>query len=62
MLGVSPDGLDRHGAFRTKYGLTFDLLSGREKYGHFTVNQRSYQSAENAAQRATERGADRAQY
>jgi peroxiredoxin Q/BCP len=31
VLGVSPDGAEKHVAFRTKYGLTFDLLSDPEK-------------------------------
>ena len=31
VLGVSPDGADKHVAFRKKYGLTFDLLSDPEK-------------------------------
>jgi peroxiredoxin Q/BCP len=31
VLGVSPDGAEKHVAFRTKYKLTFDLLSDPEK-------------------------------
>jgi peroxiredoxin Q/BCP len=31
VLGVSPDSAEKHVAFRTKYGLTFDLLSDPEK-------------------------------
>ena len=31
VLGVSPDGAEKHVAFRKKYGLTFDLLSDPEK-------------------------------
>ena len=31
VLGVSPDGAAKHVAFRTKYALTFDLLSDPEK-------------------------------
>jgi peroxiredoxin Q/BCP len=31
VLGVSPDGAEKHVAFRTKYALTFDLLSDPEK-------------------------------
>jgi peroxiredoxin Q/BCP len=31
VIGVSPDNADQHVAFRTKYGLTFDLLSDPEK-------------------------------
>jgi thioredoxin-dependent peroxiredoxin len=31
VLGVSPDNAEKHVAFRTKYGLTFDLLSDPEK-------------------------------
>jgi peroxiredoxin Q/BCP len=31
VVGVSPDGADKHVAFRTKYGLKFDLLSDPEK-------------------------------
>src|SRR5271156_576678 len=38
VLGISPDGADKHVKFRTKYGLTFPLLSDAdhkvmEKYG-----------------------------
>ncbi len=38
VLGVSPDGADKHTKFRSKYGLTFSLLSDpehttMEKYG-----------------------------
>jgi peroxiredoxin Q/BCP len=40
VLGISPDGLDKHVAFRSKYGLAFDLLSDPDKtvmakYGAF---------------------------
>jgi thioredoxin-dependent peroxiredoxin len=40
VVGVSPDGADKHVAFRSKYGLKFDLLSDptkktMEKYGAF---------------------------
>lgn len=40
VLGVSPDGAAKHTAFRTKYALTFNLLSDpdkkvMEKYGAF---------------------------
>ncbi len=40
VIGVSPDGADKHQAFRSKYGLTFTLLSDpgksvMEKYGAF---------------------------
>jgi peroxiredoxin Q/BCP len=40
VLGVSPDGAEKHIAFRKKYGLGFDLLSDpgkkvMEKYGAF---------------------------
>jgi peroxiredoxin Q/BCP len=31
VIGVSPDGAEKHVAFRKKYGLTFDLLSDAEK-------------------------------
>jgi thioredoxin-dependent peroxiredoxin len=31
VLGVSPDGAEKHVAFRQKYGLTFDLLSDPDK-------------------------------
>jgi peroxiredoxin Q/BCP len=31
VIGVSPDGAEKHVAFRQKYGLTFDLLSDPEK-------------------------------
>jgi peroxiredoxin Q/BCP len=31
VVGVSPDGAEKHVAFRKKYGLTFDLLSDPEK-------------------------------
>ncbi len=31
VIGVSPDGAEKHVAFRKKYGLTFDLLSDPEK-------------------------------
>jgi thioredoxin-dependent peroxiredoxin len=31
VLGVSPDGAEKHVAFRKKYGLTFDLLSDPDK-------------------------------
>jgi len=31
VIGVSPDGAQKHVAFRKKYGLTFDLLSDPEK-------------------------------
>ena len=31
VIGVSPDGAEKHIAFRKKYGLTFDLLSDPEK-------------------------------
>jgi thioredoxin-dependent peroxiredoxin len=31
VLGVSPDGAKEHVAFRTKYALTFDLLSDLDK-------------------------------
>jgi thioredoxin-dependent peroxiredoxin len=31
VVGVSPDNAEQHVAFRTKYGLTFDLLSDPEK-------------------------------
>ncbi|MGD0852343.1 MAG: thioredoxin-dependent thiol peroxidase [Acidimicrobiales bacterium] len=31
VVGVSPDGADKHVAFRKKYGLAFDLLSDPEK-------------------------------
>jgi peroxiredoxin Q/BCP len=31
VLGVSPDGDEKHVAFRKKYGLTFDLLSDSDK-------------------------------
>lgn len=31
VLGVSPDGAEKHVAFRAKYGLTFDLLSDPDK-------------------------------
>ena len=31
VFGVSPDGADKHVAFRKKYGLSFDLLSDPEK-------------------------------
>jgi len=31
VIGVSPDGADKHVAFRKKYGLRFDLLSDPEK-------------------------------
>jgi peroxiredoxin Q/BCP len=31
VFGVSPDGAEKHVAFRKKYGLTFDLLSDPEK-------------------------------
>ena len=38
VLGISPDGADKHTKFRTKYGLNFSLLSDpthatMEKYG-----------------------------
>ena len=38
VLGVSPDGIERHGKFRDKYGLNFRLLADvdhkvAEKYG-----------------------------
>ena len=40
VLGVSPDGAEKHVAFRQKYGLDFDLLSDpdkktMEKYGAY---------------------------
>jgi peroxiredoxin Q/BCP len=40
VVGVSPDGADRHVAFRAKYGLDFELLSDpdhsvMESYGAF---------------------------
>jgi peroxiredoxin Q/BCP len=40
VVGVSPDGAEKHVAFRQKYGLSFDLLSDpekkvMEKYGAF---------------------------
>jgi len=40
ILGVSPDGEDKHAAFRKKYGLKFDLLCDPDKqvmtrYGAF---------------------------
>lgn len=40
VVGVSPDGADKHVAFRKKYGLRFDLLSDPDKsvmtrYGAF---------------------------
>ncbi len=31
VLGVSPDGAEKHAAFRAKYSLTFDLLSDPDK-------------------------------
>ena len=31
VVGVSPDGADKHVAFRAKYGLKFDLLSDPDK-------------------------------
>jgi peroxiredoxin Q/BCP len=31
VLGVSPDGAEKHVAFRKKYGLTFDLLSDPDR-------------------------------
>ncbi len=31
VVGVSPDGAEKHVAFRRKYGLTFDLLSDTDK-------------------------------
>ena len=31
VIGVSPDGAEKHVAFRKKYGLTLDLLSDRDK-------------------------------
>ena len=31
VIGVSPDGAEKHVAFRKKYGLTFDLLSDPDK-------------------------------
>jgi peroxiredoxin Q/BCP len=31
VIGVSPDGAEKHVAFRQKYGLSFDLLSDPEK-------------------------------
>jgi thioredoxin-dependent peroxiredoxin len=31
VIGVSPDGADKHVAFRKKYGLSFDLLSDPDK-------------------------------
>jgi peroxiredoxin Q/BCP len=40
VIGVSPDGAEKHVAFRQKYGLSFDLLSDpdkkvMEKYGAY---------------------------
>jgi peroxiredoxin Q/BCP len=40
VVGVSPDGAEKHVAFRAKYGLKFDLLSDpdkkvMEKYGAY---------------------------
>ncbi len=40
VLGISPDGAEKHQRFRTKYGLTFPLLSDTdrkvmEKYGAY---------------------------
>jgi peroxiredoxin Q/BCP len=40
VIGVSPDGAEKHVAFRQKYGLSFDLLSDAdkkvmEKYGAY---------------------------
>jgi thioredoxin-dependent peroxiredoxin len=40
VIGVSPDGAEKHQAFRAKYGLNFNLLSDptkkvMEKYGAF---------------------------
>lgn len=31
VIGVSPDGAEKHVAFRKKYGLTFDLLSDPDR-------------------------------
>src|ERR1035438_3242870 len=45
VLGVSPDGAEKHVAFRKKYGLTFDLLSDADKsvmtrYGAYRSEER----------------------